>query len=83
MTKRRVKVEKEIELKAEEQSNKIKLTRIIKQDGANYYVFHPKDETLEMNVDGIEPEIIVLWYNPELALEKEAYKIENKYYLIA
>ena len=82
MTKRRVKPV-EVELKAEEQSNKVKLIRIIKQDGANYYVFHPKDETLEMSVDGIEPEIIVLWYNEGLSLEKEAYKIEGKHYVAA
>lgn len=80
MVKRRVKPV-EVELKAEEQSNKVKLIRIIKQDGANYYVFHPKDETLEMSVDGIEPEIIVLWYNEGLVLEKEAYRIEGKYYV--
>ena len=82
MTKRRVKPV-EVELKAEEQSNKVKLTRIIKQDGANYYIFHPKDEALEMNIDGIKPEIIVLWYNEGLSLEKEVYKVNGKYYVVS
>jgi len=84
MTKRRVKPVTEVEMEVQQKvqaENKVKLIQVIKQDGAKYYVFTPKENIIEMNVDGIEPELIVVWYNKGLALEKEVYKVDGKYYV--
>ena len=81
MTKRRVKPV-EVESKSEEQSNKVKLTRIIKDTQSAYYIYDPNEATIEVDsLDGLQVDMVSLRVKVGLELGVYAYLIKGEYYI--